>query len=348
MLQHSVLLLLLIFGGLQDTVLAIPAQVPLDVVSRLTTRPKRKLQGRFLHVTDIHPDPFYRVGTSEKSACHRQKPKKAKPRAGEFGMAYSDCDSPLSLANYALDHLDKEWASEIDFVISHNIMMPGPNEVTFEFSSIWKSFVPFHSYQVFQRGGYFAVEVIPDAVAVISLNTMYFFDSNTAVGGCEVKDPEDPGNLQYDWLEVQLATFRSRGMQVWISGHVPPSHYHPECHVRYVELSLRYQDTILGHLFGHMNADHFFFLDARRLQDHREQNGSAETSTELDPLKKHKQLYTTLLKDFSHISKPDKAQYDSLAVVNVSPSVVPNPYLPSFRIFSYNISGTPYRPVDVT
>ncbi len=38
MLQHSVLLLLLIFGGLQDTVLAIPAQVPLDVVSRLTTR----------------------------------------------------------------------------------------------------------------------------------------------------------------------------------------------------------------------------------------------------------------------------------------------------------------------
>ncbi len=74
----------------------------------------------------------------------------------------------------------------------------GPNEVTFEFSrsvlwktarrvltvsifSIWKSFVPFHSYQVFQRGGYFAVEVIPDAVAVISLNTMYFFDSNTGL-----------------------------------------------------------------------------------------------------------------------------------------------------------------------
>lgn len=44
--------------------------------------------------------------------------------------------------------------------------------------SIWKSFVPFHSYQVFQRGAYYSVEVIPDAVAVISLNTMYFFDSN--------------------------------------------------------------------------------------------------------------------------------------------------------------------------
>ena len=38
--------------------------------------------------------------------------------------------------------------------------------------------------------------------------------TRTAVGGCEVNDPEDPGNLQLDWLEVQLATFRSRGMQV--------------------------------------------------------------------------------------------------------------------------------------
>ena len=44
--------------------------------------------------------------------------------------------------------------------------------------SIWKSFVPFHSYQVFQRGAYYSVEVIPDQLAVISLNTMYLFDSN--------------------------------------------------------------------------------------------------------------------------------------------------------------------------
>ena len=35
-----------------------------------------------------------------------------------------------------------------------------------------------------------------------------------AVGGCDPKDPEDPGNLQLDWLEVQLTMFRRRGMQV--------------------------------------------------------------------------------------------------------------------------------------
>lgn len=79
-------------------------------------------------------------------------------------------------------------------------LFPGPNDITFEFSAwahmlyrrlccalltktdlfdrIWRSFIPFHSYQVFQRGGYYSIEVIPDSVAVISLNTMYFYASN--------------------------------------------------------------------------------------------------------------------------------------------------------------------------
>lgn len=50
--------------------------------------PRRKLQGRFLHVTDMHPDPYYRVDMSPKTACHRRKPKKEKPRAGEYGIPY--------------------------------------------------------------------------------------------------------------------------------------------------------------------------------------------------------------------------------------------------------------------
>ena len=35
-----------------------------------------------------------------------------------------------------------------------------------------------------------------------------------AVGGCEYREPDDPGNLQFDWLEVQLKMFRQREMQV--------------------------------------------------------------------------------------------------------------------------------------
>ncbi len=38
-----------------------------------------------------------------------------------------------------------------------------------------------------------------------------------AVGGCEYREPDDPGNLQFDWLEVQLKMYRKRGVQVHIS-----------------------------------------------------------------------------------------------------------------------------------
>lgn len=34
------------------------------------------------------------------------------------------------------------------------------------------------------------------------------------MGGCEYGDSDDPGNLQFDWLEVQLDRYRDRGMQV--------------------------------------------------------------------------------------------------------------------------------------
>ncbi|KAI0347563.1 hypothetical protein BDW22DRAFT_1352033 [Trametopsis cervina] len=424
-MTHTVLpVLLLLLGSTAHTALALPTDPQIPLTLPAPTNPEsrpRKLHGRFLHLTDMHPDPFYRAGASEKSACHRNKPKKAKPRAGDFGFLYGECDSPLILTNYTLDYLEKNWADEVDFVVwtgdsarhdndrklprtlkeiyqlnrgmvsrmeeiftrrgipvipsignndvwPHNIMLPGPNDVTAEFSSIWKSFVPFHSYQVFQRGAYYSVEVIPDSLAVVSLNTMYFFDSNKAVGGCDPKDAEDPGNLQLDWLEVQLAQFRSRGVQVWLTGHVPPSerNYHKECHIRYVELSLRYQDSILGHLFGHMNADHFFLLDATNLHpgahaveiqgaasdlrnadtDAARSSPSNDNDTTVVVAGKHKELYTTLLKDFNAVSKRSgkKLDYDALAVVNVSPSVVPNPYLPSFRVYAYNVSGDAYVP----
>jgi hypothetical protein len=34
------------------------------------------------------------------------------------------------------------------------------------------------------------------------------------VSGCLYKDRNDPGNLQFDWLEVQLDMYRKAGLQV--------------------------------------------------------------------------------------------------------------------------------------
>ncbi|TFK55714.1 hypothetical protein OE88DRAFT_1621507 [Heliocybe sulcata] len=394
-----VLVLALVFNPLY----AAPAQVPFDVqpAGMCFRLAKRKLQGRFLHITDMHPDPHYSPGASEKSACHRKKPKKDKTRAGYYGTPFSDCDSPFSLTNFTLDYLDKKWTDDIDFVIwtgdnarhdndrrrprttdeiyhlnrvmankmqevflskgipvvpslgnndvwRKNILMPGPNDITHEYSSIWKAFIPFPSLQVFQRGAYYSAEVIPDHLAVVSLNTMYFYDSNKAVGGCEFKERDDPGNLQLDWLEVQLEMYRQRSMKVWLSGHVPPTpgNYFPECYVRYAEMALRYQDTILGHVFGHMNADHFTLIEARDLDVPLDENsgGYMNGSDPIGPLKKKKdKLYRELIQDFSALPKAKHIDHDQFAVVNVAPSVVPNPYLPSFRIFAYNITGAPKK-----
>lgn len=50
---------------------------------------------------------------------------------------------------------------------------------TIDWSSIWKHFIPSDEVHVFERGAYFSSEVIPDYLAVISLNTLYWYDSNT-------------------------------------------------------------------------------------------------------------------------------------------------------------------------
>jgi endopolyphosphatase len=49
-------------------------------------------------------------------------------------------------------------------------------------------------------------------------------------------------------------------------------------------------------------------------------------------------LYYSLIDDFGELPKKGKTDLDNYGVVNVSPSVVPNPYLPSFRIYTYNIT----------
>ncbi|KAG2145766.1 Metallo-dependent phosphatase-like protein [Suillus clintonianus] len=360
-----------------------PTQIVLDLDTSLDgLQPSpRKLHGRFLHITDIHPDPFYEPGASQSSACHRANLKGNRP-AGYYGTPYSSCDSPFSLTNATLDFLDEHWTSEIDFVIwtgdnarhdnddeiprpldeiydlnravarkmehvfvskgipvvpslgnndiwPHNKLSAGPNNIFEEFSSIWSAFIPPTSSASFHQGAYFSTEVIPDAVAAFSLNTLYFYKKNHAVGGCDYAEPKDPGNIQLDWLEEQLEIFRSRQMQVWITGHVPPSEtkYFPECYYRLVELNLRFQDTILGNLYGHLNVDHFSFLGADDI------DMSTETSSSST-------LFETLIAGFSEIPEPlVDTHYDNYAVVNVNGAIVPNPYIPSFRIFTYNTTG---------
>jgi len=80
-----------------------------------------------------------------------------------------------------------------------------------------------------------------------------------------------------------------------------------------------------------MNADHFTFIQGDDL-DFAEDFGPGADADVMSKARLDKQL----LQDFAALPKnPDYSRY---GVVNVSPSVVPNPYLPSFRVYSYNVS----------
>ncbi|KAF9984645.1 Endopolyphosphatase [Mortierella antarctica] len=314
-----------------------------------------RLVGRFLHITDIHPDEHYITDGSIASSCHRNSTddddddlKLLRPGrtdggvGGFFGAPYSICDSPFSLANATFDWIDKNLMGNIDFVVwtgdnarhdsdnmhprtqkeiedlnrviankfletfapdkddpfqqripivpsignndvyPHNIMEAGPNRILQHFSEIWADFIPESQYHTFQHGGYYTSEVVVGKITVVSLNTLFFFNQNAAVNGCD--DDDEPGTEQMDWLEVELESLRKRKMTAYLTGHVPPARksYSPSCFIRYTDIALRFQDVIVGHLYGHANIDHFFILSQSTLTG----SGIDDEATDNKDLKK--------------------------------------------------------------
>ncbi|TQV95788.1 vacuolar endopolyphosphatase [Cordyceps javanica] len=100
--------------ALAASVLAAPGLKVFDI-EKGTVAPSdapRKLTGRFLHITDFHPDQFYKFHADIDKSCHS-----GKGLAGTFGAEVSDCDSPISLANHTLDWVRDNLRDQIDFVI---------------------------------------------------------------------------------------------------------------------------------------------------------------------------------------------------------------------------------------
>ncbi|SJX60952.1 related to PPN1-vacuolar endopolyphosphatase [Sporisorium reilianum f. sp. reilianum] len=368
----------------------------------------RKPFGRFLHVTDLHPDPHYKHGSAVNAACHHKKPKKSKPdgklRAGWWGSALSDCDSPPRLVESSLTWAARNLVQSgsasaaelgLDFIIwtgdsarhdndnklprsnkeifelnrwtlqqletafpgvplvptvgnndifPHNILFPGPNAVTKEYVHIWQDHIPEYEFHTFEQAGYYVKELLPNRLAAMSLNTLYFYDNNKAVDGCvktkRGKGKEvDPGTAQLDWLEVQLDLFRKRGMQVHLLGHVPPTagNYFERCYRRYTDIVLRFQDTVVAQHFGHMNTDAFFI---------QEDEEAAYRQQRQDVHVKEDGLPGDLKQDYSTLPGKGRTDEDMYSVFYIAPSIIPTFY-PSIRLWTYNVSEEARYVADV-
>jgi endopolyphosphatase len=155
-------------------------------------------------------------------------------------------------------------------ILPHNILSKGPNTWTRAYSQLWRQFIPESQQHSFQQGGWYYVEVIPHKLAVFSLNTMYFFDSNAAADGCSVRS--EPGFQQMEWLRIQLQFMRDRGMKAILIGHVPPvrqeakTSWDETCWQKYTLWTRQFRDVIVSSHYGHFNYDHFMLQDFRQLK----------------------------------------------------------------------------------
>ncbi|KAI1839109.1 hypothetical protein DTO006G1_3842 [Penicillium roqueforti] len=413
-----------------------PTELPSGQLAEGLRKPVR---GRFLHITDFHPDRLYKPGTSIDRSCHR-----GKGPAGYFGAEGTDCDSALSLVNETYRWIEENLKDEIDFVIwtgdsvrhdndeklprtadeildlnaflsqkwisifgeegvsgtsngvpkmsipviptfgnndimPHNIFNKGPNKWTKRFAEIWDQFIPEDQRHTFVEGGWFTTEVIPGRLAVISLNTMYFFDSNSAVDGCNAKS--EPGYEHMEWLRVQLKILRSRNMKAILMGHVPPArssekkNWDETCWQKYTLWMHQYRDIVVGSFYGHMNIDHFMLQDSNKVDIDSNVNGKLSISSKTDYLQSLRNQWSSLpsppsdiFKELDFISnlgdispevgtnkkgkkKKKKQKFldkiggpwaERYSVSLVSPSLVPN-FFPSLRVIDYNTTG-----LDVT
>jgi len=204
-------------------------------------------------------------------------------------------------------------------IMPHNIFTPGPNKWTKIYSHVWKKFIPEEQRHGFERGGWFSVEVIPSRLAVFSLNTLYFFDSNTAVDGCAEKS--QPGYEQMEWLRIQLQFLRQRGMKAILMGHVPPARteskqsWDETCWQKYTLWMRQYRDVVVGSVYGHMNIDHFMLQDFGDISKKAlKGNALAMSRTGLDDeltIESSADYLTELRSDWSQIPDPPKSKSKS-------------------------------------
>lgn len=263
-------------------------------------------------------------------------------------------------------------------IMPHNIFNKGPNKWTKRFAEIWNPFIPEDQRHTFVEGGWFTTEVVPGRLAVISLNTMYFFDSNSAVDGCSAKS--EPGYEHMEWLRVQLKILRSRNMKAILMGHVPPArssskrNWDETCWQKYTLWMHQYRDVVVGSIYGHMNIDHFMLQDSNKVDIDWEAHGRVSINSKADYLESLRNQWSSLpspppgtfkeldcaldLEDMSpetEMVKKDKKGKkerekrkflkkiggpwaERYSVSLVSPSLVPN-FFPSLRVINYNITG---------
>ncbi|KAI8989563.1 Metallo-dependent phosphatase-like protein [Pilobolus umbonatus] len=197
-----------------------------------------------------------------------------------------------------------------------------------KFSEIWKDMIPEDQLEVFRKGGYFAVDVAP-RIRVLSLNTLYFFSSNDVTFSCSRSD--SGGHMHILWIKEELKRAKEDGVRVILMGHVPPTvkTFKDSCLDQYIQTTAKYEDVIIGHMYGHSNMDHFQILSPGLTGDVESYEDSHKIAT---LMKDAGRFITTLEHQYKKVSR--LRTKEDLVVVHVAPPIIPLFY-PTFRVNEY-------------
>ncbi len=203
----------------------------------------------------------------------------------------------------------------------HNVVLPNHKSLR-RLAKIWKDFIPKKQIKTFVRlGSYYKVvaEEHGQKLVIISLNTLFFFQKNDQISGCQFGSP---GAILLDWLDKTLEKLTNS--KFIIAGHIPPEHKSnfEDCLHNYSKLMEKHSAVIIGGIYGHVNMDNFFFLNSKH------------PSVTPGFFGDEKENYFNVLKE-SYI---EAIKYDELSYVSmVSPAIQPTAF-PSFRLFEYAVS----------
>lgn len=235
--------------------------------------------------------------------------------------------------------IQKDIHPHFPFILGNNDIQPRnalhdikANPQLLAFSALWSEFIPSNQVKIFNRGGYFAVDPVP-GLRVLSLNSLFFFTSNDVVNSCG--DPKSPGHRHLKWMHAQLKLAREENAKVIIIGHVPPTvkTFKDDCLEGYLELSLKYNDIITSHLYGHANIDHFQILSTKL----KKKKKNKKKNKKFDIARNNDRFIARLQSQYHKVKK--LRQKDTLVVVHVVPSIYPVFY-PTFRINEYQSNRT--------
>ncbi|RCK65580.1 Endopolyphosphatase [Candida viswanathii] len=261
----------------------------------------------------------------------------------------------------------------------------GNSERTRFLFQAWRPFIPSEQMHTYLQGAYHFLEVIPNQLAILSLNSMFWFNSNPMVDDCDTKT--DAGYQLFEWLGYVLKEMRARNMKVWLIGHVPPNekNYDISCLRKYTVWTHEYRDVIIGGIYGHMNLDHFIPYDSVKAyksirKDFKDLFAGSEVSAfdandEDDVAIEDSQLYKSLDEKFSDgffrvtggvpknkvdymetlredLYAPLKGKkksgeyFERYSVSHVGASVIPT-FNPGLRVWEYNITNLATEVVQV-